>query len=75
MVNPFTVQEQKVPYYLFFDTETTGVPKNYKAPITDLDHWPRLVQLGWILCDEQGSELQTGNDIIKPNGFIIPEAA
>ena len=75
MVNPFTVQEQKVPYYLFFDTETTGVPKNYKAPITDLDNWPRLVQLGWILCDEQGSELQTGNDIIKPNGFIIPEAA
>lgn len=75
MVNPFTVQEQKVPYYLFFDTETTGVPKNYKAPITDLDNWPRLVQLGWILCDEQGSEKETGNDIIKPDGFIIPEAA
>lgn len=74
-VRPFNTQEQKIPYYLFFDTETTGVPRNYKAPITDLDNWPRLVQLGWILCDKQGNELQTGNDIIKPVGFIIPEAA
>lgn len=64
-----------LPYYLFFDTETTGVPKNYKAPITDLDNWPRLVQLGWILCDDNGNEIETGNDIIKPNGFIIPKAA
>lgn len=69
------VVKEYMPYYLFFDTETTGVPKNYKAPITDLDNWPRLVQLGWILCDEQGSEIETGNDIIKPDGFIIPEAA
>jgi len=28
--------------YLFFDTETTGVPKNYNAPISDLNNWPRL---------------------------------
>ena len=34
------------PHYLFFDTETTGLPKNYNAPITDTDNWPRLVQLG-----------------------------
>lgn len=61
--------------YLFFDTETTGVPKNYKAPITDLDNWPRLVQLGWILTDEYGNEIDTGNDIIRPDGFVIPEAA
>lgn len=61
--------------YLFFDTETTGVPKNYKAPITDLDNWPRLVQLGWILTDEYGNEIDTGNDIIRPEGFVIPEAA
>jgi hypothetical protein len=34
--------------YLFFDTETTGLPKNYKAPVTDLNNWPRLVQLAWL---------------------------
>ena len=26
--------------YLIFDTETTGLPKNFKAPITDTDNWP-----------------------------------
>jgi len=34
--------------YLFFDTETTGLPKKWKAPITDLDNWPRLVQLAYL---------------------------
>ena len=34
--------------YLFFDTETTGLPRNWKAPITDLNNWPRLVQLAYI---------------------------
>jgi hypothetical protein len=28
--------------YLFFDTETTGLPKNWKAPVTDLNNWPRM---------------------------------
>jgi hypothetical protein len=31
--------------YLFFDTETTGVPKDYKAPSSDTDNWPRLQEL------------------------------
>ncbi len=61
--------------YLFFDTETTGVPKNYKAPASDLNNWPRLVQLAWILCDEQGNEISSSNSIIKPNGFTIPVEA
>jgi hypothetical protein len=34
--------------YLFFDTETTGLPSNYKAPATDLNNSPRLVQLAWL---------------------------
>jgi len=34
--------------YLFFDTETTGLPKNWKAPVTDLNNWPRLVQLAYL---------------------------
>lgn len=68
-------QNDSMPYYLFFDTETTGVPRCYSAPISDLHNWPRLVQLSWILCDLQGNDIETGNDIVKPNGFIIPEAA
>ncbi|HEX8061114.1 MAG TPA: PHP domain-containing protein, partial [Cyclobacteriaceae bacterium] len=58
--------------YLIFDTETTGVPHNKSAPITDLDNWPRLVQLAWQLHDAKGKLLSHHNYIIKPNGFDIP---
>ena len=56
---------------LFFDTETSGLPKNYNAPCTDTANWPRCVQLAWILCDEQGNEIETSDLIIKPEGFEI----
>ncbi|MBD3289860.1 3'-5' exonuclease [candidate division KSB1 bacterium] len=61
--------------YLVFDTETTGLPKNWKAPLNDLNNWPRMVQIAWVLYDEQGIELEAANYIIKPNGFEIPYEA
>jgi len=61
--------------YLFFDTETTGLPKNWKAPVTDIDNWPRMIQIGWIMCDNNGNRLETKGHIIKPEGFTIPSAA
>ena len=63
---------QKLSCYLFFDTETTGIPQNYNAPASNTNNWPRLVQLGWILTDESGNEISSGNEIIKPEGFVIP---
>ncbi len=41
--------------YLIFDTETTGLPKNYKAPVSDSENWPRAVQLSWQLHDHEGT--------------------
>ena len=61
--------------FLFFDTETTGLPKNYQAPIDDIDNWPRLVQLAWLLSDKNGNEVSRNSLIIKPEGFIIPDEA
>ena len=58
--------------YLIFDTETTGLPRDYSAPITDLDNWPRLVQLAWQLHDHTGKLMSSGNYIVKPEGFTIP---
>jgi DNA polymerase III subunit epsilon len=57
---------------LFFDTETTGRPLNYKAPVTDSRNWPRMVQLAWVQTDNEGNILQEGNHIIKPVGYTIP---
>ncbi|HZJ73690.1 MAG TPA: 3'-5' exonuclease [Perlabentimonas sp.] len=61
--------------YLFFDTETTGLPRNWKAPVTDLNNWPRMIQIGWILCDDEGSRIEIGDYIIKPEDFTIPQEA
>jgi len=62
--------------YLFFDTETTGLPQNWKAPVTNTANWPRLVQLAWLQYDANGTETGAGNHIIFPEGFTIaPEAS
>ena len=41
--------------YLIFDTETTGLPRSWSAPITDTDNWPRCIQIAWQLHDEMGN--------------------
>jgi len=58
--------------YLFFDTETTGLPRSWKAPVTDLNNWPRLVQLAYLFYDENGNKISGGDFIVKPEGFTIP---
>jgi DNA polymerase-3 subunit alpha len=58
--------------YLIFDTETTGIPHNRTAPLTDLNNWPRLVQLAWQLHDHRGRLINHQNFIIRPEGFDIP---
>lgn len=57
---------------LFFDTETTGLPRNWNAPVSDLDNWPRLVQIAWLVYDYEGNRLSEKDYIVKPVGFSIP---
>lgn len=61
--------------YLFFDTETTGLPKKWKAPVTDLNNWPRMIQIAWILSDKNGNRIESADYIIKPENFEIPKDA
>jgi DNA polymerase-3 subunit alpha len=58
--------------YLIFDTETTGLPQNWKAPLTDFNNWPRCVQLAWQVHDVEGKLVEVKNYIIKPEGYDIP---
>lgn len=60
---------------LFFDTETTGLPINWKAPVTDSANWPRLVQIAWIVFHDDGNRIDSKDFIIKPECYIIPEDA
>jgi DNA polymerase III epsilon subunit-like protein len=68
---------------LFFDTETTGLPKSRNARNHDVDNWPRLVQLSWLLKGHDGpreADLSTDkmvvrNRLVIPWGFQIPPEA
>lgn len=58
--------------YLIFDTETTGLPKRWDAPLTDSDNWPRCIQIAWQLHDKHGKLLEHQDFLVKPEGFNIP---
>ena len=58
--------------YLIFDTETTGLPQNWKAPLTDFSNWPRCVQLAWQMHDKEGKLIDVKNYIVKPEDYDIP---
>ena len=58
--------------YLVFDTETTGLPRNYKAPISDSENWPRAVQIAWQLHDEWGKIIEHKDYLITPDNYTIP---
>jgi DNA polymerase III subunit alpha len=58
--------------YLIFDTETTGLPRSWSAPITDTDNWPRCIQIAWQLQDEMGNLIEHQDYLVKPEGFNIP---
>ncbi len=60
--------------FLIYDTETTGLPRDFNAPITDSENWPRMVQISWQLHDEAGELKEVKNYIIKPEGYEIPYA-
>lgn len=56
---------------LFIDTETNGLPRDFKAPYTDTHNWPRIVQVAWLLADEDGNTISEKSYIIKPDGWIV----
>ena len=58
--------------YLIFDTETTGLPKRWDAPISDTDNWPRCIQIAWQLHDEMGNCMDHQDYLVQPEGFNIP---
>ncbi|HPD75591.1 MAG TPA: 3'-5' exonuclease [Methanoregulaceae archaeon] len=57
---------------LFIDTETTGLPG---AGGSDIERWPRIVQLAWAVYDRDGNRDSVNSHIIYPADFIIPHDA
>jgi DNA polymerase III epsilon subunit-like protein len=72
------------PLILVFDTETTGLGTGGERSVTEasnLDNWPIIVQLAFILYNPVTMEIvaqsQEGNDIIKlkDNQYPIPQGS
>ena len=60
--------------YLIFDTETTGLPRSWKATLTDTDNWPRCVQIAWQLHDEMGEIIEHKDFLIRLSNTFLIEA-
>lgn len=58
--------------FLIFDTETTGLPRNWNAPLTNTDNWPRCIQIAWQLHDKEGVCISHEDYLVNPEGFTIP---
>ncbi len=70
----FRIFESKIDslMYIIFDTETTGLPKDWNKDYTHVDNWPRCVQIAWQLHDDNGKLIEAKDFLIKPDGFDIP---
>jgi DNA polymerase III epsilon subunit-like protein len=65
-------------YHIIFDTETTGLlpKKNFRVIHPKrFDKWKqcRIVQIAWLVCNDEGDVVRSHDYIIKPDGFTVPE--
>ena len=58
--------------FLIFDTETTGLPKKWSAPLSDFNNWPRAIQVAWQVHDIEGKCISNQSYVVHPDGFSIP---
>lgn len=56
---------------LIFDTETNGLPINWKAQLNDIDNWPRIISIAWNKIAPDGTILSKHNAILKPDNYLI----
>lgn len=51
-------------HFIFVDTETVDIPQDTSRPINDIDNWPAIRQIAWIVCDENRNILKQYNYVI-----------
>jgi len=53
-------------YILFIDTETSDKPQYWKTPTEEVDHWPYILQIAWIICKKSGEKVLSQDFYINP---------
>ncbi|HCX20391.1 MAG: DNA polymerase III subunit epsilon [Flammeovirgaceae bacterium] len=62
-------------YLLFLDTETSGIPISLNAPINDLDNWPFVLQLAWVIYSSNGELIKKENHFVWEEEIFINESS
>ena len=69
------MSDDKKETYVVFDTETTGLPGAGSNKRYNLKAWPRMVELAWIVCDNDTHDIiKMKQSLIRPDNYIIPES-
>lgn len=58
-------------YYLFIDTETSGLPKRWDKPYSKEGNWPHIVQISWVVYSKKGEELIRKDHFISDDDFVV----
>lgn len=58
-------------YLLFIDTETTGIPKRWNLPYSEITNWPSAVQISWLIFDENKNCIKKENDYVDENDLKV----
>ena len=72
-----SIQIPEPKYYMFIDTETTGIPeqksynKYFEPHLINYYDSSRLVELGYMITDDVGNIIKKQSYIVKPDGFTI----
>jgi len=60
--------------FLIFDTETTGLPRDFGASaFKGPNNWPHIVSISWAIMDDSFKKVISSQSyMIKPRGWDIP---
>lgn len=62
-------------YLLFVDTETSGVPRDWRLPYSSRGNWPHIAQLAWVVYTRDGQEIKAENHYVQPSDYDLSPAS
>lgn len=62
-------------HLLFIDTETSGIPQRWNRPYSDGKNWPHVIQVAWIVCHKDGTEIKRTSKYIYDMDIEISPAS
>jgi len=62
-------------YFLFIDTEASGLPLTWNLPYSADENWPYALQVSWLIYDKHHTLIKQQDHYIQSDGIAITPAA